>query len=163
MKRFSYTLGEATRWIKSTLFLVIVTVAGTLVPFGIFLTQRMVSRVDRAERELKELKLGQEYAVKLAYHASHDQLTNLVNRPEFENRLRLALHTAANQGRQHVVMYLDLDQFKIVNDTCGHAAGDQLLRQAGAVLEQHARVGELTARLGGHEFRVPLVNCPMHE
>src|SRR2546422_5654510 len=89
----------------------------------------MVSRVDRAERELKELKLGQEYAVKLAYHASHDQLTNLVNRPEFENRLRLALQTATNQGRQHVVMYLDLDQFKIVNDTCGHAAGDQLLRQ----------------------------------
>src|SRR5438093_604060 len=127
--RFSTTLGEATRWIRSTLFLVIVTVAGTLVPIGIFLTQRMVSRVDRAERELKELKLGQEYAVKLAYHASHDQLTNLVNRPEFENRLRLALHTATNQGRQHVVMYLDLDQFKIVNDTCGHAAGDQLLRR----------------------------------
>jgi hypothetical protein len=73
--RFSNTLGEATRWIRSTLFLVIVTVAGTLVPIGILLTQRMVTRVDRAERELKELKLGQEYAVKLAYHASHDQLT----------------------------------------------------------------------------------------
>src|SRR6185295_19600170 len=95
--RFSNTLGEATRWIRSMLLLVIVTVAGTLVPIGIFLTQRMVNRVDRAERELKELKLGQEYAVKLAYHASHDQLTNLVNRPEFENRLRLALHTATNQ------------------------------------------------------------------
>ena len=161
--RFSTTLGEATRWIRSTLFLVIVTVAGTLVPIGIFLTQRMVSRVDRAERELKELKLGQEYAVKLAYHASHDQLTNLVNRPEFENRLRLALHTAANQGRQHVVMYLDLDQFKIVNDTCGHAAGDQLLRQVGALLKQQVREGDSLARLGGDEFGVLLESCPMHE
>jgi len=156
-------LGEATRWIRSTLFLVIITVAGTLVPIGIFLTQSMVSRVDRAERELKELKLGQEYAVKLAYHASHDQLTNLVNRPEFENRLRLALHTATNQGRQHVVMYLDLDQFKIVNDTCGHAAGDQLLRQVGALLKQQVREGDSLARLGGDEFGVLLENCPMHE
>src|SRR6185369_17344062 len=106
-----------------TLLLVIITVAGTLVPIAILLTQRMVSQVDRAERELKELKLGQEYAVKLAYHASHDPLTNLVNRLEFEKRLALALHTAVNQGRQHVVMYLDLEQVKSVNDACEHAAG----------------------------------------
>jgi diguanylate cyclase (GGDEF)-like protein len=161
--RFSNTLGEATRWIRSMLLLVIVTVAGTLVPIGIFLTQRMVSRVDRAERELKELKLGQEYAMKLAYHASHDQLTNLVNRPEFENRLKQALQTVTTQGRQHVVMYLDLDQFKIVNDTCGHAAGDQLLRQVGALLKQRVREGDTLARLGGDEFGVLLENCPMQE
>ncbi len=161
--RFSNTLGEATRWIQSTLLLVVLTVAGTLVPIGILLTQRMVSRVDRAERELKELKLGQEYAVKLAYHASHDPLTNLVNRPEFENRLKQALHSTATQARQHVVMYLDLDQFKIVNDTCGHAAGDQLLRQVGALLKQQVREGDSLARLGGDEFGVLLENCPMHE
>ncbi len=161
--RFSNTLGEATRWIKSTLLLVIVTVAGTLVPIGIYLTQRMVSRVDRAERELKELKLGQEYAMKLAYHASHDQLTNLVNRAEFENRLKQALQTVTTQGRQHVVMYLDLDQFKIVNDTCGHAAGDQLLRQVGALLKQKVREGDTLARLGGDEFGVLLEACPMQE
>jgi len=161
--RFSNTLGEATRWIRSTLLLVIVTVAGTLVPIGIFLTQRMVSRIDRAERELKELKLGQEYAMKLAYHASHDQLTNLVNRPEFENRLKQALQTVTTQGRQHVVMYLDLDQFKIVNDTCGHAAGDQLLRQVGALLKQKVREGDTLARLGGDEFGVLLESCPMQE
>jgi len=161
--RFSNTLGEATRWIKSTLLLVILTVAGTLVPIGIGLTQRMVSRIDRAERELKELKLGQEYAMKLAYHASHDQLTNLVNRPEFENRLKRALQEVTTQGRQHVVMYLDLDQFKIVNDTCGHAAGDQLLRQVGALLKQKIREGDSLARLGGDEFGVLLENCPMHE
>ena len=161
--RFSNTLGEATRWIRSMLLLVILTVAGVLIPFGIFLTQRMVSQVDRAERELKELKLGQEYSVKLAYHASHDPLTNLVNRLEFEKRLALALHTAASQERQHVVMYLDLDQFKIVNDTCGHAAGDQLLRQVGALLKEQVREGDSLARLGGDEFGVLLENCPMQE
>src|SRR5713101_6365533 len=161
--RFSNTLGEATRWIRSTLLLVILTVAGILIPFGIFLTQRMVSQVDRAERELKELKLGQEYSKKLAYHASHDPLTNLVNRLEFEKRLALALHTAATQSRQHIVMYLDLDQFKIVNDTCGHAAGDQLLRQVGALLKDQVREGDTLARLGGDEFGVLLENCPMQE
>jgi len=161
--RFSNTLGEATRWIRSTLLVVILTVAGILIPIGILLTQRMVSRVDRAERELKELKLGQEYAAKLAYHASHDPLTNLVNRLEFENRLKMALHTATSQGRQHVVMYLDLDQFKIVNDTCGHAAGDQLLRQVSALLKQQVREGDSLARLGGDEFGVLLENCPMQD
>ncbi len=161
--RFSNTLGEATRWIRSTLLLVILTVAGILIPCGIYLTQRMVSQVDRAERELKELKLGQEYAVKLAYHASHDPLTNLVNRLEFEKRLSLALHTASSQGRQHSVMYLDLDRFKIVNDTCGHAAGDQLLRQVSALLKEQVREGDSLARLGGDEFGVLLENCPLQE
>ncbi|MGH8222601.1 MAG: putative bifunctional diguanylate cyclase/phosphodiesterase, partial [Woeseiaceae bacterium] len=160
---FSNTLGEATRWIQGTLLVVILTVAGILIPVGIFLTQRMVSRVDQAERELKDLRLRQEYAAKLAYHASHDPLTNLVNRLEFENRLRLALHTAATQERQHVVMYLDLDQFKIVNDTSGHAAGDQLLRQVSALLKEQVREGDTLARLGGDEFGVLLENCPMQE
>jgi diguanylate cyclase (GGDEF)-like protein len=123
----------------------------------------MVTRVDRAERELKELKVRQEYAAKLAYHASHDPLTNLVNRPEFEKRLELAIHTATTQGRQHVVMYLDLDQFKIVNDTCGHAAGDQLLRQVSALLRNQVREGDCLARLGGDEFGVLLESCPMQE
>src|SRR5436309_12552230 len=60
-------------------------------------------------------------------------------------------------------MYLDLDQFKIVNDTCGHGAGDQLLRQVGALLKQQVREGDSLARLGGDEFGVLLENCPMHE
>ena len=160
---FSTTLGEATRWIQATLLVVILTVAGMLVPLGILLTQRMVSRVDRAERELEELRLRQEYAVKLAYHASHDPLTNLVNRLEFENRLKLALHTAATQERQHVVMYLDLDQFKVVNDTSGHVAGDQLLRQVSALLKRQVREGDTLARLGGDEFGVLLENCPLQD
>jgi len=161
--RFSDTLGEATRWIRSMLLLAILTVAGILIPIGIYLTQRMVSQVDRAERELKELKLGQEYSLKLAYHASHDPLTSLVNRLEFEKRLAVALHTTASHGRQHVVMYLDLDQFKIVNDTCGHAAGDQLLRQVSALLKEQVRDRDSLARLGGDEFGVLLENCPLQE
>jgi diguanylate cyclase (GGDEF)-like protein len=161
--RFSNTLGEATRWIRSVLLLVILSVAGALIPIGIFLTQRMVSQVDRAERELKELKLGQEYAVKLAYHASHDPLTGLVNRLEFEKRLAVALSGSVSHGRQHVVMYLDLDQFKIVNDTCGHAAGDQLLRQVSALLKEQVRERDSLARLGGDEFGVLLENCPLQE
>jgi diguanylate cyclase (GGDEF)-like protein len=161
--RFSNTLGDATRWIKSTLLIVILSVAGTLVPVGIVVTQRMVSRFDEAERELKELKLREEYAAKLAYHASHDPLTSLFNRLEFENRLKFALHTATTQERHHVVMYLDLDQFKIVNDTCGHAAGDRLLRQVSMLLKQQVREGDSLARLGGDEFGVLLENCPMQD
>ncbi|HTS52746.1 MAG TPA: EAL domain-containing protein [Burkholderiales bacterium] len=161
--RFSSTLGDATRWIQSTLMVVLLAVTGALVPVGVVLTQRMVSRVDRAERELKELKLRQEYAAKLAYHASHDPLTNLLNRLEFENRLRQALETVAAQGRQHVVMYLDLDQFKIVNDTCGHAAGDRLLRQVSMLLTQKVRDSDSLARIGGDEFGVLLENCPMQD
>jgi len=161
--RFSSTLGDATRWIQATLLIVLLTVTSALVPVGVILTQRMVSRVDRAERELKELKLRQEYAAKLAYHASHDPLTNLLNRLEFENRLRTALDTVTTQGRQHVVMFLDLDQFKIVNDTCGHAAGDRLLRQVSTLLKQRVRDSDSLARLGGDEFGVLLENCPMQD
>ena len=161
--RFSTTLGDATRWIQSTLLLVILVVAGTLIPIGIALTQRMVSRVDRAERELEQLKLSEEYATKLAYHASHDPLTGLLNRVAFEHRLKDALRTAATQSRQHVVMYLDLDQFKIVNDTSGHAAGDRLLGQVSVLLKQQIRSGDSLARLGGDEFGILLENCPMQE
>jgi diguanylate cyclase (GGDEF)-like protein len=161
--KFSNTLGDATRWIKSTLLIVILSVAGTLVPVGIVVTQRMVSRFDKAERELKELKMREEYTAKIAFHASHDPLTGLFNRLEFENRLKLALHTATTQERQHVVMYLDLDQFKIVNDTCGHAAGDRLLRQVSMLLKQQVREGDSLARLGGDEFGVLLENCPMQD
>ena len=161
--RFSTTLGDATRWIQSTLLFVILVVAGTLIPVGVMLTQRMVSRVDLAERELEQLRLSEEYAVKLAYHASHDPLTGLLNRLEFENRLKVALRTAESHSRQHVVMYLDLDQFKIVNDTSGHAAGDRLLALVSMLLKQQIRTGDSLARLGGDEFGILLENCPMQE
>ncbi len=108
---------------------------------------------------LHDVSRERQYAAKLSYQASHDSLTGLINRTEFEHRLSLALKSAAQLGRHHAVMYLDLDQFKVVNDTCGHAAGDQLMRQVSAVLQRRLREGDTLARLGGDEFGVLLENC----
>jgi diguanylate cyclase (GGDEF)-like protein/PAS domain S-box-containing protein len=111
----------------------------------------------------RDVSRERQYAAKLSYQASHDALTGLINRREFEARLTRALTSAAEQQRHHAVMYLDLDQFKVVNDTCGHAAGDELMRQTSAVLQQRLRAGDTLARLGGDEFGVLLENCnPEH-
>jgi len=109
---------------------------------------------------MRDVSRERQYVAKLSYQASHDALTGLINRTEFERRLGLALKSAAEQSRHHAVMYLDLDQFKVVNDTCGHAAGDQLMRQVSAVLLKRLREGDTFARLGGDEFGVLLENCP---
>ena len=98
-------------------------------------------------------------AEKMSHLAAHDALTGLVNRREFERRLELAIVSAAATGKQHSVLYLDLDQFKVVNDTCGHVAGDELLRQLTAVLLERLRQSDLLARLGGDEFGVLLESC----
>jgi diguanylate cyclase (GGDEF)-like protein/PAS domain S-box-containing protein len=95
----------------------------------------------------------------LAYQASHDALTGLINRREFENRLNEALLAARNQGNTHVLLYLDLDQFKLVNDTCGHQAGDRLLKQITGLLQTRIRSSDTIARLGGDEFGVLLQDC----
>ena len=100
-------------------------------------------------------------ARQMAYQARHDALTGLVNRSEFERRLERALFTAREEGRHHALCYLDLDQFKIVNDTCGHFAGDELLRQLANLLKTKVRESDTLARLGGDEFGVLLENCPM--
>lgn len=94
----------------------------------------------------------------LSWQASHDGLTGLCNRREFEKRLG-ALLTSADPQRRHAMLYLDLDQFKLVNDTCGHTAGDELLRQLGPQLGTPLREHDTLARLGGDEFGVLLVNC----
>jgi diguanylate cyclase (GGDEF)-like protein/PAS domain S-box-containing protein len=109
---------------------------------------------------LHDVSRERQYAAKLSYQASHDSLTGLINRTEFENRLSLALKSAAQLGRHHAVMYLDLDQFKVVNDTCGHAAGDQMMRQVATVLQRRLREGDTLGRLGGDEFGVLLESCP---
>jgi len=108
---------------------------------------------------LHDVSRERQYAAKLSYQASHDALTGLINRTEFEHRLALALKSSAQIGRHHAVMYLDLDQFKVVNDTSGHAAGDQLMRQVSTVLQRRLREGDTLARLGGDEFGVLLENC----
>ena len=100
---------------------------------------------------------------RLSYHASHDILTGLVNRREFENRLERALKSAKAQETSYAVCYLDLDQFKIVNDSCGHSAGDALLGQLGALLKSKIRWRDTLARLGGDEFGVLLESCSLEE
>ena len=98
-------------------------------------------------------------AIQLSHQAAHDPLTGLFNRREFERRLELAIDMLARQPRQHALLYLDLDQFKIVNDTCGHSAGDELLRQITALLQPLVRDSDTLARLGGDEFGAFLENC----
>ena len=98
----------------------------------------------------------------LRFQAAHDALTGLVNRREFENRLERALKSAEGGRSEHALCYLDLDQFKIINDTCGHVAGDELLRRLGRVLAQQVRRQDTLARLGGDEFGVLLEHCSMH-
>jgi diguanylate cyclase (GGDEF)-like protein/PAS domain S-box-containing protein len=97
---------------------------------------------------------------KISYQASHDALTGLFNRSEFELTATRLLQSARILQRSHALLYLDLDQFKIVNDTCGHLAGDHLLRQLSATLLSHTRKSDLLARLGGDEFGILLEGCP---
>jgi diguanylate cyclase (GGDEF)-like protein/PAS domain S-box-containing protein len=96
----------------------------------------------------------------MLYLARHDSLTGLINRRELERQLEAAIASAAG-GRHHCLCYLDLDEFKLVNDSCGHVAGDELLRQLTALLAAHVRETDLLARLGGDEFGVLLRDCTL--
>jgi len=97
----------------------------------------------------------------LAYQASHDALTGLINRREFEYRVERTINHAHAQAATHALLYLDLDQFKLVNDTCGHAAGDELLQQLAQILLSSIRHRDTLSRLGGDEFGMLLENCPL--
>ena len=95
----------------------------------------------------------------MSYRATHDALTGLVNRAEFETRLRRTLDKAHEDNSQHALLYIDLDQFKLVNDACGHSVGDQLLQQVAKLLKEAVRARDTLARLGGDEFAVILDHC----
>jgi diguanylate cyclase (GGDEF)-like protein/PAS domain S-box-containing protein len=95
----------------------------------------------------------------LSYQASHDALTGLINRREFDNRLAEALQSAQQDEGPHALLYVDLDQFKVVNDTCGHSAGDRLLRDVTGLLQAHVRAADTIARLGGDEFGILVRSC----
>jgi diguanylate cyclase (GGDEF)-like protein/PAS domain S-box-containing protein len=97
----------------------------------------------------------------MTYQAAHDALTGLVNRREFERRLLDAIDTAHRGDGTHVLCYLDLDRFKVVNDTSGHLAGDAMLREVAKLLKEKVRDSDTVARLGGDEFGMLLVGCPL--
>ena len=116
-------------------------------------------RIIGAVLVFRDVSQSRSLAVQLSHQASHDPLTGLVNRREFERRLQRALDGADSGNRHHSVLYMDLDQFKIVNDTCGHGAGDDLLCQVTALLQPLLRESDTLARLGGDEFGALLENC----
>ncbi len=98
---------------------------------------------------------------KLSWQVSHDPLTGLANRLEFECKLAVLLENAYTHKKQHFLLFMDLDQFKLINDTCGHIAGDELLKQLSRTLETSIRGNDILARLGGDEFGVLLECCPL--
>lgn len=111
-------------------------------------------------QDITDSKLVEE---RLSYQASHDALTGLINRREFEKRAERLLSTIKQDKSEHALCFMDLDQFKIVNDTCGHTAGDELLRQLGSVLANTVRYRDTLARLGGDEFGVLMEHCSLDD
>ena len=98
-------------------------------------------------------------AGEMNHRATHDTLTGLVNRAEFETRLQRIMTQSHADGTQNAMLFIDLDQFKVVNDSCGHSVGDQLLQQVAKILTAAVRTGDTVARLGGDEFAVVLAHC----
>ena len=98
---------------------------------------------------------------KIAYQATHDMLTGLINRYEFEILLAQNITSAQQDNITHALLFLDLDQFKIINDTCGHMAGDELLRQLSLLLGEHIKPNDILARLGGDEFAILMTECSL--
>jgi diguanylate cyclase (GGDEF)-like protein/PAS domain S-box-containing protein len=116
-------------------------------PLGVVLVFEDVTELRGMEREM-------------IYLASHDPLTGLLNRREFETRLERAIQGARVEEHEHALLYLDLDEFKVINDTCGHLVGDEMLRQVTSLLRAGVRRSDALARLGGDEFGVLLEDCP---
>jgi diguanylate cyclase (GGDEF)-like protein len=150
---FSESLGEGSRSIKFLLTAANLLTAISLVFLIVWYTRKMLKQ--RLLFEITE----REFVARLSWQASHDALTGLVNRRELEARLGNALDRLSVRPGEHSLMFLDLDQFKVVNDTCGHAAGDQLLKQTAALLQESLGAGGLLARLGGDEFGILLQDC----
>ena len=97
----------------------------------------------------------------MSYQATHDALTGLINRREFERRLQEAMDSAHAEEGHHILFYMDLDRFKAVNDSCGHLAGDNMLREVAALIKDQVRDSDFVGRLGGDEFGTILIGCPI--
>jgi diguanylate cyclase (GGDEF)-like protein/PAS domain S-box-containing protein len=111
----------------------------------------------------RDVSEARRLAQEISHQATHDPLTGLVNRRAFESRLEAALESARHDHKHHGLCFLDLDQFKIVNDTCGHVAGDELLKQLAGLLQLNVRESDTIARLGGDEFGILLDGCPLEK
>ena len=111
----------------------------------------------------KDVTEARRLSWEISFHAGHDGLTGLINRREFERRLERVLDTTRTEQTENVLCYLDLDQFKLVNDTCGHVAGDELLRQIAQLLQKHVRQRDTLARLGGDEFGLLMEHYSLEE
>ncbi|GAA4027292.1 EAL domain-containing protein [Actimicrobium antarcticum] len=155
---------------KSTLLLH--CLAGRVIPVthSVASIRNFSGKIIGAVVVLHDVSEGRRHAAELSHQANHDALTGVLNRRAFERQLNALIqetsvaggsNTAANRtaDKPYAVMYLDLDQFKVVNDTCGHAAGDALICQVSMILQQSVRDGDLVARLGGDEFGIVLKNC----
>ena len=112
---------------------------------------------------LQDVSKSRELMRRLSYSASHDLLTGLANRGSFESSLRKALNLIATAHQSHCLAFIDLDRFKTINDTSGHAAGDELLRQISTLMQEHIRSSDRLARLGGDEFALILFDCPVEQ
>ncbi|MBL1432410.1 MAG: histidine kinase [Gammaproteobacteria bacterium] len=117
---------------------------------GVVLTFRDVTKTKEMEQ-------------KLSHQATHDELTGLINRRAFQRELLHAINGARHDNQQHVLCYIDLDQFKVVNDTSGHVAGDELLRMLSTELQNAMRRDDTIGRLGGDEFGLLLKGCPLEK
>lgn len=122
---------------------------------------RLLPAIRRELKEAQNRRAHQEAEALIRHMAFHDSLTDLINRAEFERRLDENVKSAATDGEAHALLYLDLDQFKLVNDSCGHMAGDELLKRITRRLQSIIRDSDTLARLGGDEFGVLLNNCPL--
>ncbi len=108
---------------------------------------------------LRDVTIAREYLERRSWEATHDSLTGLVNRREFENRIAEAIDKAHANDQRYVLCYMDLDHFKVVNDSCGHPAGDELLLQLTRIMHAQVRESDTLARLGGDEFGLLLEGC----
>lgn len=139
-----------------------ITLAGLAFVTGLVVAWVVARRSQATEAALsRQSQAALAAAEQLSWAASHDSLTVLANRREALRRLRLLVQEVQAQGARHVLLYVDLDRFKTVNDRCGHMAGDELLRQLAEVFSRHVRSGDLLARLGGDEFLVALTHCDL--
>lgn len=134
-------------------------------PIYVKITARVV--IEDSEEHLfivcEDISETQKLSQKLSYQATHDSLTGLINRREFERRLENIIKRCKNDSTQHAMCYLDLDQFKIINDSCGHMAGDVLLKDISEVLSMKVRKRDTLARLGGDEFGILMEHCTIKQ